>query len=212
LGYVRVAGVDEAGRGPLAGPVTAACVILPRSLDHALFQDSKKLAPAERERLFALLLASDACIGEGMAGEAEIDGLNILQASLLAMRRAVLAMPAPGPDFLLIDGKFTTALQRPQQALVKGDAQSASIAAASIIAKVRRDSLMAEAHRQFPAYGFDRHKGYPTKAHRLALREHGSCPLHRCTFKGVRELLGPEQRDAARERIAAVRAAHGLLF
>ncbi|MDZ7642435.1 MAG: ribonuclease HII [Desulfurivibrio sp.] len=187
-GYRLVAGTDEAGRGPLAGPVVAACVVLPVDC-RCLFQDSKQLSAKRRRELEAELDAlPGAAVGVGMASVAEIDGLNILQASLLAMCKAVEALAA-APDFLLVDGKFTIPLELPQQALVKGDSRSASIAAASIVAKQRRDRLMAELHRQYPQYNFLQHKGYATAEHRRLLRRFGPCPEHRRSFKPVRELL-----------------------
>lgn len=196
-GWQGVGGVDEAGRGPLAGPVVAACVILDPQDETALYDDSKLLRAARREELYARLQQSAARIGVGLADAREIETMNILQASLLAMRRAVLACAASNPlgqpDFLLVDGKFTVPLPLGQQALVKGESKSASIAAASIVAKVTRDRLMSEAHVRFPCYGFDRHQGYPTKAHREALRRHGPCELHRRTFRGVAELLAADQ-------------------
>lgn len=196
-GYLHIGGVDEAGRGPLAGPVVAACVILDPQADTTMYADSKLLRAARREELFAELHESAALIGVGQADAREIEAINILQASLLAMRRAVLACSASHPqsqaDFLLVDGKFTVPLSLGQLALVKGESKSASIAAASIIAKVTRDRIMAEAHDRFPVYGFDRHQGYPTKAHRAALHQYGPCDLHRRTFRGVTELLAPDQ-------------------
>jgi len=202
-GFSSVAGVDEAGRGPLAGPVVASCVILHPDQQTELFFDSKTLTARKREQLFSLLLESPAIVGIGMADAREIESLNILQASLLAMQRAVDNCRAqPGdttPDFLLVDGKFKVPLPTSQLALVKGESKSASIAAASIVAKVTRDHLMLEAHQRFPLYGFDRHQGYPTKAHREALRRHGPCELHRRTFRGVSELLQPESSPASRQ-------------
>ena len=195
-GFNRIAGVDEAGRGPLAGPVVASCVILHPEQQTDLFFDSKTLSAGRREELFALLQASPALIGVGIADAREIEALNILKASLLAMQRAVDDCRArnqgAGPDFLLVDGKFKVPLATSQLALVKGESKSASIAAASIVAKVTRDHLMLEAHAHFPEYGFDRHQGYPTKAHREALRRHGPCILHRRTFRGVAELVASE--------------------
>lgn len=196
-GYLHVGGVDEAGRGPLAGPVVAACVILDPLADTTMYADSKLLRAARREELFAQLHESTARIGVGQADAREIETINILQASLLAMRRAVIACAASHPqsqaDFLLVDGKFTVPLPLGQLALIKGESKSASIAAASIIAKVTRDRIMAEAHDRFPVYGFDRHQGYPTKAHREALHQYGPCALHRRTFRGVVESLAPDQ-------------------
>ncbi len=192
-GVRLVAGVDEAGRGPLAGPVVAAAVILPRDCDYHLFQDSKKLTGTKREHLLALLTAMNAAIGVGLATHVEIDAVNILQASLLAMARAVAALPEL-PQHLLVDGKFAVppavlphAID--QQVLVKGESKSASIAAASIVAKVTRDRIMADYHEQFPLYHFPKHKGYPTRVHKEILRQHGPCAIHRLTFAGVRELL-----------------------
>jgi ribonuclease HII len=188
-GFCSPAGLDEAGRGPLAGPVVAGCVILSPACDFSRYQDSKKLTAARREQLYAELRASDAVIGVGMASAEEIDQINILQASLLAMQRAA-ADCAVSPDFLLVDGKFKVHdIELPQLALIKGESKSASIAAASIVAKVVRDQLMAEYHAKYPQYNFLQHKGYPTKAHRAALAKHGPSPIHRKTFKGVREFL-----------------------
>jgi ribonuclease HII len=184
-----VAGVDEAGRGPLAGPVVAASVILPADCQYFLFQDSKKLTEKQRERLFAILTDMGIPIGVGAATPAEIDEINILQASLLAMKRAVFDLPEM-PDFLLVDGKFTVPLKVNQQALVKGESKSASIAAASIVAKVTRDRIMLGYHDMYPRYNFKQHKGYPTKEHRNLLIHFGPCEIHRKTFSGVRELQG----------------------
>ena len=188
-GYQAVAGVDEAGRGPLAGPVVAGAVILPLDCRFEQFKDSKKLSPQAREKLFVVLQDMDIPLGVGLASPAEIDRINILQASLLAMKRAVLALSVKS-DYLLVDGKFQVPLGLPQQALVKGESKSASIAAASIIAKVSRDRLMAQYHQQFPEYCFDRHKGYPTALHRQLVKKFGPCEIHRRTFKGVREFAG----------------------
>ncbi len=187
--YKHPAGLDEAGRGPLAGPVVASCVILSPACDFSRYQDSKKLSPARRDRLYAELYDSDALIGVGIVSAATIDQINILQASLLAMQRAVTDCANNLPDFLLVDGTFKVPVALPQLTLVKGESKSASIAAASIIAKVTRDRLMTEYHQQYPQYNFLQHKGYPTKAHRAALAEHGPSPLHRTTFKGVKEFL-----------------------
>lgn len=187
-GYARVAGADEAGRGPLAGPVVAAAVILPRGCEFAVFRDSKQLPPPERARLFLHLREIGAEIGVGVCLVEEIDRLNILRASLLAMKKALEELLAR-PDFLLVDGKFPVPALVPQKCLVRGDSRSASIAAASIVAKEVRDRLMAECHQRYPQYNFARHKGYPTAEHRRLLKEHGPCAIHRRTFKGVRELL-----------------------
>jgi ribonuclease HII len=184
-----IAGVDEAGRGPLAGPVVSAAVILPSNGAIQGLDDSKKLSPSRREQLFDEIRATALAVGVGVVNAAEIDRINILQASLRSMRMAVDEL-VPHPDYLLIDGKFT--LQNaptPQTAVVKGDARCAAIAAASIIAKVSRDRLMRQFHQQYPEFGFDRHKGYPTRAHKAAIAVHGPCPIHRQSFRGVREHL-----------------------
>jgi ribonuclease HII len=189
-GFVAIAGVDEAGRGPLAGPVVAGCVVFSASCDTQPYKDSKKTTLRQREALFEVLYNSSAAIGVGITEPAEIDQINILQASLLAMKRAVqncAATTGVSPDFLLVDGTFTVPMKLPQQALTKGESKSASIAAASIIAKVTRDRLMAEYHLKYPQYNFQQHKGYPTKAHRATIAEFGPSPIHRKTFKGVRE-------------------------
>ena len=192
-GYAHIAGVDEAGRGPLAGPVVAACVILPRDCDYTVFKDSKQLSARQREQLFHLLKNNSALIGFGSADVHEIAQINILQASLLAMKRAVEGCSLRGlgmfPDFLLVDGTFKVPLPQAQLTLTKGERRSASIAAASIVAKVTRDRIMAEMDERFPQYGFRQHQGYPTKAHREAIRRFGPCPEHRRTFRGVHEFL-----------------------
>jgi ribonuclease HII len=187
--YRCIAGVDEAGRGPLAGPVVSAAVILPAHCAITGLNDSKKLSPARREALFAEIQRTALAVGVGRVEADEIDHLNILQASLLSMRLAVAQLD-PRADYLLIDGKFTLAdTPTPQEALIKGDARSASIAAASIVAKVSRDRLMQRYHDTYPHFGFDRHKGYPTKAHKAAIAKHGPCPIHRRSFRGVKEHL-----------------------
>ena len=188
-GLVRVAGCDEAGRGPLAGPVVAASVILPRNCNHSVFLDSKILKHEKRVELEKLLYEIGATIGIGVVSEKQIDRINILQASLLAMKLAVEDMPAPPPDFILVDGKFTIPLAISQDALIKGESKSASIAAASILAKVTRDRLMDNLHNQYPVYNFSQNKGYPTREHRLAIAAHGPCPVHRMTFRRVREYV-----------------------
>ena len=187
-GHRVVAGADEAGRGPLAGPVVAACVVLPPDCDFTPFRDSKKLSATARERLNELLPRIGALVGVGIVSAAEIDRLNILQASLVAMKKAMEALPVL-PDFLLVDGKFPVPVAVPQQPLIKGDSRSASVAAASIVAKVTRDGMMDEYHAQYPHYNFRKHKGYPTAEHRRAIGEHGPCPIHRRSFRGVREFI-----------------------
>jgi ribonuclease HII len=190
-GFAVVTGTDEAGRGPLAGPVVAGAVILPQPCDFALFRDSKQLSPVARAGLLGYLREIGAVIGVGVCEVEEIDRLNILRASLLAMQKALEAL-AVAPDFLLVDGKFTTPALLPQKSLVKGDSRSASIAAASIVAKEERDRLMGDYHHHYPQYNFAGHKGYPTAEHRRLLKLHGPCAIHRRTFKGVRELLGED--------------------
>ena len=191
-GYRCVAGVDEAGRGPLAGPVVAGCVVLPSESPYHRFRDSKKLSAAARSALFAELHECGAEIAFAVVSPQEIDRINILQASLMAMARAVAKLAeqrATGPDFLLVDGTFTAPVALPQKTLIKGESKSASIAAASIIAKVIRDRLMEEFHAQYPEYNFQRNKGYPTADHRRAIERFGPCSIHRRTFKGVREFV-----------------------
>jgi ribonuclease HII len=190
-GYSCVAGLDEAGRGPLAGPVVAACVVLPTSCDYSLYIDSKNLSPGRRCALAKTLSENHALIGIGIVSATTIDRINILQASLLAMKKAVenLTATSPAPDFLLIDGTFKIPMNTPQQTLIKGESKSASIAAASIIAKVTRDSLLDQLAIQFPVYNFAQNKGYPTREHRAAIIKHGPAPCHRRTFKGVREFV-----------------------
>lgn len=183
-GYHAIAGIDEAGRGPLAGPVVSAAVVLPLNFDCPGVQDSKRLSEKKRDLLFPEIMAQALAVGVGMAGPGEIDQINILQASLLSMKRAVQNLDL-APDFLLIDGKFTLDMDLPQQAIVRGDSKSISIAAASIVAKVTRDRLMAREHLAYPLYNFIQHKGYPTQAHRQALLDHGPCPIHRKSFHGV---------------------------
>ena len=190
-GFVCVAGCDEAGRGPLAGPVVASCVILPPDCDHSLFLDSKKISHKHRLRLYGTLKDINATIGIGIVSVETIDTINILQASLLAMKRAVADSNSGSgqPDFILVDGIFKIPLSVPQITLTKGESKSASIAAASIVAKVERDALMDALDLQYPLYNFRRHKGYPTKEHRRTIAQHGPCPSHRKTFKGVKEFV-----------------------
>ena len=187
-GRRRIAGVDEAGRGPLAGPVVAAAVVLPPAFHDPRITDSKKLSPAQRERLYGVIYQHALSVGIGIVDSGEIDRINILQASLQAMTMAVQNL-APRPDHLLIDGTFPTFLELPQEPIPKGDALSISIAAASIIAKVSRDRLMDIYHDYYPCFGFIRHKGYPTREHKDAIRTFGCSPIHRKTFRGVREHL-----------------------
>ena len=187
-----VAGVDEAGRGPLAGPVVAAAAILDPGAIPAGLDDSKRLRPARRETLFAALTAT-ARIGIGIADIAEIDRLNILGATMLAMQRAVAALPII-PDLALIDGNRTPGLACPARAIVKGDGRSLSIAAASIAAKVTRDRIMADLARQFPGYGWERNAGYGTQEHCAALARLGPTAHHRRSFAPVRAVLAAWSR------------------
>ncbi len=188
-GYQRVGGLDEAGRGPLAGPVVAACVILKETGDQSRFVDSKKISATMRSRLYQELQSIGAIIGVGMVSETEIDRCNILQASLLAMKKAVLSMSLE-PDFLLVDGNQRVPITIPQQTLVQGESKSASIGAASIVAKVFRDALMDRYHHQYPEYNFQQNRGYATLEHRRAIAKHGPCAIHRQSFKCVREFIG----------------------
>ena len=184
-----ICGVDEAGRGPLAGPVCAAAVVLdPARRVPDGVADSKTLTPRERERLAAAIRESALAWSVAWASVEEIDRINILQASLLAMRRAVEAL-AVVPREVLIDGLHCPLLGIPARAIVRGDAKVKAIAAASILAKVERDGEMLRLHERFPQYGFDRHKGYPTAAHLQALRRHGVCEAYRRSFRPVRLLL-----------------------
>jgi len=187
-GFHRIAGVDEVGRGPLAGPVVAAAVILPKEgIGERLF-DSKKISSKKREHLYETILAEAPGVGIGMIGQEEIDRLNILEATLMAMAMAIENLPIH-PDFILIDGPHGLKVPIPQKPIRKGDQICNSIAAASIVAKVTRDRMMLECHRKFPQYNFAKHKGYGTKEHRRAIEKFGACELHRKTFRGVKEYL-----------------------
>jgi len=183
----RWAGVDEAGRGPLAGPVVAAAVILISPEGLPGLNDSKKLTAKKRKSLYQEIIQRQ-LVGIGFADEKEIDTINILQASLLAMKRAVLDL-CISPDGLLIDGTFSTDLPLAQKTIIDGDARSASIAAASVVAKVVRDAWMEKCDLEYPLYHFAKHKGYGTKIHMDALMEHGPCAIHRRSFEPVRRSL-----------------------
>ncbi len=185
-----VAGVDEAGRGPLAGPVVAAAVILDAGRPIKGLADSKTLSPGRRAELADQIRAHALCCALGRASAEEIDRMNILQATLLAMRRAVEALRLV-PHRVVVDGNRVPALRMPVAAVVKGDAKVAAISAASILAKVDRDLLCLDLDGQYPHYGFAIHKGYPTPAHLAALREHGPCAAHRTSFRPVREAIKP---------------------
>jgi ribonuclease HII len=185
-----ICGVDEAGRGPLAGPVSAAAVILDPAKPIEGLADSKKLSEKQRDRLAPIIRERALAWAVAYADVEEIDRLNILQATLLAMKRAVLALYTQ-PHQVLVDGLYCPQTGIPSQAIVKGDSKIAAISAASILAKTSRDELMLKLHEQYPQYGFDGHKGYPTAAHIVALREHGVSDVHRRSFRPVRELLFP---------------------
>jgi ribonuclease HII len=184
FGYQFVCGIDEAGRGPLAGPVVAAAVILPH--DHSIvgINDSKQVSPLKRELLFDQIMQRATAVGVGQVDHETIDQINILNATLLAMKKAFLALSVR-PDYLLIDALTLPEIALPQKGIVHGDGQSVSIGAASIIAKVTRDRLMDQYHVTFPVYNFKTHKGYGTEEHFGKIRMHGPCPIHRKTFRGV---------------------------
>ena len=180
-GYTSVCGCDEAGRGPLCGPVVAAAVILPLGIEIDGLNDSKKLTEKKREKLFDIIKEKAIAYAIAEASPEEIDEINILNASMLAMRRAVEALPTKA-DFALIDGNCSRGFEIPTETVVSGDAKSCSIAAASILAKVTRDRGCVDLDREYPMYGIAKHKGYPTKDHMNAVREHGPSPIHRKTF------------------------------
>jgi ribonuclease HII len=183
-----VAGVDEVGRGPLAGPVVAAAVILDDERPIKGLRDSKVLSPLRRERLYDEIMARALCVSIAEASAQEIDQLNILQATLLAMQRAVDRLRLP-PTRVLVDGNRLPVLRVPAQAIVKGDSKVPAISAASIVAKVHRDRWCLTLHERWPMYGFDGHKGYPTPVHLQALVDHGPCPEHRRSFAPVRQVV-----------------------
>ena len=187
-GYENIIGVDEAGRGPLAGPVVAAAVSLAPGWFLEEINDSKMLSPRVRTKLFPIIKKNSLGYGVGIVDVATIDRINILQAALLAMKYAVEAVPIKA-NLLLIDGNKPIDTEIDQWTIVKGDSLSYSIAAASILAKVTRDKIMEQYHKQFPHYGFDRHKGYGTSLHGNAIKEYGHCPIHRRTFRGVKEFV-----------------------
>lgn len=180
-GYTSICGCDEAGRGPLCGPVVAAAVILPPGIEIEGLNDSKKLTEKKREKLFDIIKEKAIAYAIAEASPEEIDEINILNASMLAMRRAVEALPVKA-DFALIDGNCSRGFEIPTETIVSGDAKSCSIAAASILAKVTRDRGCKELDEAYPMYGIAKHKGYPTKDHMNAVREHGPSPIHRKTF------------------------------
>ena len=190
-GHCLIAGVDEAGRGPLAGPVVAAAVMIPEGISVDGVRDSKKMTAKAREKAFEAILGAGISVSIGVVSHGFIDQFNILKASLEAMKRAVLALE-PAPDYLLVDGIHRVPVPTRQLPLKKGDQISHSISVASVIAKVYRDRIMRAYHERFPEYGFFQHKGYGTAQHLEAIKEHGPCPIHRRTFKRVREYVGSD--------------------
>ncbi len=189
-GFTRIAGIDEAGRGPLAGPVSAAAVILPEEFEHAVLTDSKKLTEKRREALYEELATHPDIVWASHHVPVDaIDDLNILQATYLGMRESFGKL-SPAAEIALIDGKPVTGFPAPHRAVIKGDSLSLSIAAASIIAKVERDRMMLAYDEEFPGYGFAKHKGYGTKAHRQAISELGPCPIHRRSFAPIAQMVG----------------------
>lgn len=191
-GLEIVAGVDEAGRGPLAGPVSVAAVILPHELKLSHLNDSKKLSPERREELFAEIQEKAVAIGTALVDAKTIDRVNIYQATINGMYEAIFSLK-PEPKQVLVDAVPLAALTMPSRSIIKGDAKSASIAAASIIAKVTRDHLMDEYDKQYPEYGFAAHKGYGTAQHMEAIRKYGPCPIHRMSFEPLRSMFPNEQ-------------------
>jgi ribonuclease HII len=185
-GAMRIAGIDEAGRGPLAGPVVAAAVVLPYGEEFDRLNDSKLLTPRIRERLFDQISDRARAVGVGVLSPRQIDKVNIYQATRLAMTEAIRNLSIT-PDYLLIDGPMSIDPPIAQRGVIKGDRLSCSIAAAAIIAKVTRDRIMTELHEKYPQYGFISHKGYATKAHKEAIRRFGPSPAHRMCFRGVKE-------------------------
>jgi ribonuclease HII len=204
-GVERIAGVDEAGVGPLAGPVVAAAVVFPPGIEIEGVDDSKRLDAEQRETLAAVIRARAVGVGVGLATVAEIDRINIYHAALLAMRRAVEALPQP-PQHLLVDARQVPGVDVPQNPFDKGDGINFSIAAASIVAKTHRDALMVELDRRHPGYGFARHKGYSTAEHQDAVRRHGPCEAHRFSYPVLRELCGEasELFYALRDRLGEI--------
>jgi ribonuclease HII len=192
MSTVWICGVDEAGRGPLVGSVVAGAVVLDPNQPIIGLRDSKKLSPARREQLYAEIMQKARAWGVGQASPSEIDTLNILQATMLAMRRAIEALSerlGEWPSKALIDGNRCPILPIASEAIIKGDAKEPAISAASIIAKVTRDQQMQVLHTQYPQYGFNQHMGYPTEAHMQALKQYGPCEEHRRTFAPVRDLI-----------------------
>jgi ribonuclease HII len=198
-GYFQIAGIDEAGRGPLAGPVVAAACVLPPKFLLPRLNDSKLLTPEVREELFSLLTSNfHVFYGVGIVLPDRIDAINILRATFEAMQNAVRNLPYP-PDYLLIDGNQLPAFDYPHEGVVQGDAFSVSIAAASIIAKVTRDHIMDQEAIKWPEYGFEHHKGYGTEQHLAALSQFGPCPIHRKTYEPVRLVMSPDLFDIPKQ-------------
>ncbi|MBI5814871.1 MAG: ribonuclease HII [Nitrospinae bacterium] len=197
MGHAVIAGVDEAGRGPLAGPVAAAAVIFPDGVKMDGLTDSKKLTREKREKFFDLIFEKAVAVGFHLVGPDVIDSINILQATKLAMADAVRKLSSR-PDYVLIDGNQTIPWDGPQKTIVKGDSLSLSIAAASVIAKVTRDKVMGEYAAMYPEYGFEKHKGYGVAEHLDAIKKYGPSPIHRRTFRGVKEFcdIGGEPAGA----------------
>ena len=187
-GFPFIAGIDEAGRGPLAGPVVAAAVIFPEGAELGRLDDSKKLSPKMREQLFGAIYKHAISVGIGIVDPIEIDRINILQASLLSMAMAVDNL-LPSPDFLLVDGTIPIKSAVPQKCVKRGDSRCLSIAAASVVAKVTRDRIMKRYDEEFPEFGFGKHKGYGTRAHCEAIKNLGYCRIHRKTFRRVKEYV-----------------------
>jgi len=200
-GYRLIGGVDEAGRGPLAGPVVAACVVVGPDfkIDHPdleLVADSKKLSPKKREYLFGVIKTKALAVEIGVVNNGTIDKINILQASFLAMRRAIKKLPLE-PDYIILDGGFKIPrLKTSQSAIIKGDATVWTIAAASIIAKVSRDWMMTEIDKEYPQYLFAKHKGYGTKEHLAMIKKYGPCPQHRFSFSPMKKAVPPPNKTA----------------
>lgn len=207
-GFSRIAGIDEAGRGPLAGPVTAAAVIFPPDVVPFLFKDSKKLTEKQRNKFFPVILEKATSVGVGFADSQEIDEINILNATKLAVKRAISSLSVK-PDFLITDALKIDGFEDNSLALIKGDERSFSCACASVIAKVSRDFIMKELNKVFPDYGFELHKGYPTKLHISRIEKVGISPIHRRSFERVRE---KGERQAGRENSFPTSVKERLLY
>ncbi len=189
IGVSLIAGIDESGKGPLAGPVVSAAVIFPRGVRIKNIRDSKKLTKKRREELFEIIQKKALAVGVGLSSEKEIDRYHIVKATLLSMRKAVLKL-SKTPEYIFIDGRdIVPDLDINQKSIIRGDENVFSIAAASIIAKVTRDKIMRKYHLKFPVYGFDRHKGYGTQLHFEMLKKYGPCPIHRRSFKSIAPFL-----------------------